>query len=185
MSGITVKWKRRVARVVQIPLVRHLMLWGIRVVVPRHRVGVAVVLLDDDERVLLLRHVFHPSTPWGLPGGWLGGHESPADGALRELKEETGLTAVLGPTIHVTYGVNPSHIGIAYLGKLTSHQITLSPEIIEARWFPIDNLPTPMLPFTIGAIHAAHRYQQVLHILQPYWYPQQNRVPQEEKITHE
>ncbi len=62
----------------------------------------------------MLRHVFHPAWPWGLPGGWLKRNEAPEEGALRELKEETGLTAVIGPSILVSHGDHPVHTGIAY-----------------------------------------------------------------------
>ena len=83
------------------PFVNYFMAWGIRLVVPKQRIGAGLVALDEEDRVLLLRHVFHPYTPWGIPGGWLNRHEAPADGVLRELKEETGLTAVL--TQHPTH----------------------------------------------------------------------------------
>jgi len=145
---------------VQIPLVHRLMLWGIYLTVPRQRIGVAIVAIDDKERVLMLRHVFHPYAPWGLPGGWLNRNEAPAEAVLRELKEETGLTAVLGPIVQVLREPRPGHIGIAYLARILPGPVTLSPEIMEARWFAADELPAPLLPFIRGAINsglAIHR----------------------------
>ena len=65
------------------PLMRKLMQLGILLTVPQQRIGVGVVVLDEIGRVLLLRHVFHPFAPWGVPGGWLHRHEDPAAGALR------------------------------------------------------------------------------------------------------
>nr|WP_199314984.1 MULTISPECIES: NUDIX hydrolase [Streptomyces] len=54
----------------------------------------AAVVMDDEGRVLLVRRSeterFLPRV-WGVPCGKLEPHESAADGALRELKEETGL----------------------------------------------------------------------------------------------
>lgn len=131
------------------------MIWAIYLVVPRQRVGVAVAAVDDDGRVLLLRHVFHPAAPWGLPGGWLSRNENPADGARRELEEETGLTAELGPVIYVKYEPHPPHLEIAYLARLQPGRIHLSMEIIEAAWFAGDNLPAPLLPSTKRIIEAA------------------------------
>jgi ADP-ribose pyrophosphatase YjhB (NUDIX family) len=131
------------------------MVWGIKVVVPQKRIGVAIVLLDETEQVLLLHHVFHPFAPWGVPGGWLGRNEAPAAGGLRELREETGLTAVLGPVISVEYETKPNHIEIAYLAWVESGTLSLSAEIIEAKWFPVDQLPDGMLPFVRTAIETA------------------------------
>jgi 8-oxo-dGTP diphosphatase len=121
----------------------------------RHRVGVAAVVLDEQRRVLLLKHVFHPAAPWGLPGGWLERDEAPAAAVLRELKEETGLTAVLGPVVHMTHEARPPHIGIAYLAHTVRGELRLSSEIIDAAWYAVDALPTPLLPFVRQAISAA------------------------------
>ncbi|WP_326560417.1 NUDIX hydrolase [Micromonospora sp. NBC_01796] len=53
-----------------------------------------VLLLDGADRVLLFRG-WDPARPdhryWFTPGGGLDPGESPADGAVRELAEETGL----------------------------------------------------------------------------------------------
>jgi len=57
-----------------------------------HVDGVAILALDDENRVLVVtqyRYVFG-KTLLELPAGKLDVGESPMDGALRELKEETG-----------------------------------------------------------------------------------------------
>lgn len=133
----------------------------------------------------MLRHVFHPYIPWGLPGGWLGRNEDPAAGVLRELKEETGLTAVLGPVVHVAHDSNPPHVAIAFSGRVQSGSFRLSPEIMEAAWFPIDALPTSLLPFMRDAINAAVGTHSVLPIpattLVPGVVTNQENWPEEEK----
>lgn len=139
----------------RLPLLRDLMLWGMKLTVPRQRIGVSMIALDEAERVFLLKHVFHPSIPWGLPGGWLGRNEAPARGVLRELHEETGLTAVIGPVVHMALEKNPMHISIAYLAQIQPGDLTLSSEILEARWFPIHSLPQPQYHFTEQAIRSA------------------------------
>jgi len=59
-----------------------------------HRRAARVLLLDPDGRVLMMRG-FDPAEPgvrfWFTIGGGLDPGESPVDGALRELHEETGL----------------------------------------------------------------------------------------------
>jgi ADP-ribose pyrophosphatase YjhB (NUDIX family) len=154
VKNIPVRWRRAAAQLVKLPLLRYLMVWGIRFVVARHRVGVALVALDEQDRVLLLRHVFHPFTPWGLPGGWLNRHEAPDVGVLRELKEETGLTAVIESILAIEKSPSPSHLGIIYQGRIQSGQMALSAEIIEAGWFTIHDLPGPLAPTSQKAIEA-------------------------------
>jgi ADP-ribose pyrophosphatase YjhB (NUDIX family) len=155
-------WKKNIARMVRLPLMDRLMVLGIRAVVPPVRIGVAIVGFNEREEVLMLRHVFHPATPWGLPGGWLAGGEAPGACALRELREEAGLAADLGPPVHIARDPYPDHIGIAYLGWVRSGTPTPGPEIIEARWFGLSDLPQPLLPFTSQAIAAAHKLHLAL-----------------------
>ncbi|MET8243955.1 NUDIX hydrolase [Streptomyces sp. NPDC005202] len=62
--------------------------------IPGDRRLAAAVVMDEQGRLLLVRRSererFLPRV-WGVPCGKLEPGESPGDGALRELKEETGL----------------------------------------------------------------------------------------------
>jgi 8-oxo-dGDP phosphatase len=60
-----------------------------------HADSVAVVVLDEHRRVLLVRQYRHPvgDVLQELPAGLLDEGEDPLDAAKRELAEETGLTA--------------------------------------------------------------------------------------------
>lgn len=152
--------KQKLARLMRLPLLHRLMLEGMKLLVPRHRIGVSLVALDEQERVFFLKHVFHPNVPWGLPGGWLGPNEDPATGLIRELREETGLTAVIGPVVHTSLEPRPNHIGIAYLGHIQPGPLKLCPEILEAAWFPTDALPMPQYAFTQQALQTAVHIQR-------------------------
>lgn len=112
--------------------------------------GVRAVILDAKDRVLLLKRptheAFHPNT-WNLPGGAKETDESFLQGAHRELKEETGLTATReGKVHHFTF---PGGRGQAYL--MRGHQGTLKTpkrEVSEAKWFDTDKLPKKLFPQT-------------------------------------
>lgn len=131
------------------------MVWGIYLFTPRQRVGVNMVVLDAQQRVLLLKHVFHPQAPWGLPGGWLHRNEDPKVGALRELEEETGLTAVVKKILVLEYDQRPAHIGIVYLARVEPGALTLNGEILEADWFELSDVPTQVTAGTAKALLAA------------------------------
>jgi 8-oxo-dGTP pyrophosphatase MutT (NUDIX family) len=70
---------------------------------------VSVAVLDDAGRLLLVRHV--EGDDWTTPGGMVEPFETPADAAVRETWEETGLTVELthvagvfgGPLQQATY----------------------------------------------------------------------------------
>jgi ADP-ribose pyrophosphatase YjhB (NUDIX family) len=145
-------WKEGVARLARRQPFSGLMAWGVRLAIPRQRVGVALVAFNSKEEVLLLRHVFHAGTPWGLPGGWLGRNEAPVDGLARELREETGQAAVIGPPIHVAYETRPPHLILAYLGWIQPGAMRFNAEVVEAQWFAVDEMPRPLWPFTEKAI---------------------------------
>ena len=120
---------------------------------------------ETDEAVLLCR--ISPEGPgggqWTLPGGGLDFGEDPEAGLHRELLEETGLEAVVGPLIGVRSAVmEPSEtisghrlqvVGILYRATVTGG--TLRDETDGstdlARWIPfaeLDALPvTGLVPW--------------------------------------
>jgi len=147
-------WKEGIARLARRQPFSGFMAWGIRLTVPRQRIGVALITFNAEGEVLLLRHVFRTRYPWGLPGGWLGRDESPAAGLRRELHEELGRDSELGPPALISLEGPPSHIVMAFLGHLRPGENRLNNEILEARWFAPDNLPRPALPFTERAVLA-------------------------------
>jgi len=108
----------------------------------RHPGGAAVVALDQQGQVCLLRQYRHASGGWlwELPAGRLEANESPDTTAARELVEEAGLQAgrwdTLGKTL-VTPGYSDELIYL-YLAR----DLTVVPaqpeahELFEVHWIP-------------------------------------------------
>lgn len=107
----------------------------------RYTVGVFGVIFDDQDRILLLHHVFRTRYPWGLPGGWVERREDPADGLRRELREETGLDIRICQPLLAELGNWPAHLDVAFLCECDGGETRLSGEIIAARWCLPSELP--------------------------------------------
>ena len=110
-------------------------------------VGALGAVFDDEGRVLIVEHVFHPRCPWGLPGGWMNRNEDPADTIRRELHEETGLTVTVEEILLIqrTPEVS-SHLDVAMLCRAAPGPVTLSSELLAYRWCdPTDKANMPKL----------------------------------------
>jgi 8-oxo-dGTP diphosphatase len=120
-----------------------------RLVAPRYVVGAVTIVRDSEAgepgRLLLLRQP--PGRGWGLPAGLLKHHERPAAGAARELFEESGVRVdpddlspgVPNAIVH-TVGVVDT-IWFASVPASTTELKVDGGEVLEAAWFPIDELP--------------------------------------------
>ena len=84
---------------------------AVRIAAPKVTLGACAIILDDQGRVLLAHHTYR-ARPWGLPGGFVNTNEQPERGLSRELREELGVDAQVGPVLSAA--TNP-----------TTHQLTL------------------------------------------------------------
>ncbi len=74
----------------------------------RIRQAARALIVDPDDRVLLVRFEFPAGTRWALPGGGIEPGESPVDAVRRELVEEVGLhQADVGPHIWTRLHIIP------------------------------------------------------------------------------
>ena len=148
---------------------------AIRLVVPKHRIGVNVVCLDADKNILLLRHLFHPVAPWGLPGGWMDRHESPAECAARELREETGLISKnAGQVINICRNPRPDHINIIYLTEVegVKPEVNIDGlEIVDSKWINPESAPETLTSETVLALKKSWKMQDV-----PFDFPETQEV---------
>jgi 8-oxo-dGTP pyrophosphatase MutT (NUDIX family) len=115
--------------------------------VVRHPDSVAVVALDENQQVLLIRQYRHPvgRKLWELPAGLRDqDREAPLETARRELAEETGIRAATWATLvdlHPSPGMSTEAVRI-YLGTdLDDQGRAGDPEgeekDLEQRWVPL------------------------------------------------
>lgn len=147
--------KRHVSRVVRRrPWLAAAAVAVIRRTQARFTAGVVGVVLNPAGEILLVEHVFHAQTPWGLPGGWLERGESPSEGLRRELREEMGLEVSVEEPLLVGSGLGGAHLDIAFLCRAQSAVSQLCVELLDFRWTTCGDLP-PMAPFHRAAVDAA------------------------------
>ena len=133
--------------------------------VQRTAIGAACAIFDDEGRVLLVHHTYGRLN-WELPGGLGEQAEAPDETAMRELLEETGLAGELERLTGVYF--EPDHdFGpmLHFVFRCRWHDrldpIASSPEVSEARYWPTDDLPTPISDFTERRIQDAAIDQSV------------------------
>ena len=119
---------------------------------PSVTVDIAIFTLREKKlQVLLIERKSWPfAGTWALPGGFVQRNESLEAAARRELREETGVESGYLEQLH-TFG-DPGRdprtrvITVAYTALLSSETLNLraATDAADARWFPMDALPSPL-----------------------------------------
>jgi len=112
-------------------------------------VSVAGIVYDHEGQMLLQRHRHWVEDVWGLPGGIVENGESIENAFSREVLEETGLHISDVELIKIVsgYRLRLEAYFRASLQEAGSEQIIKiqEKEIIEARFFPLNSLPSNIL----------------------------------------
>lgn len=107
----------------------------------RFLLGVAGVITNDAGQILLFKHTYRRSHPWGMPGGWMQGGESPLQTLEREVLEESGL--VVKAERLLLLGTTPDRPKLEFVvgGTLVSGTFRPSREVSAMDWFGPDTYP--------------------------------------------
>lgn len=110
--------------------------------------GVSAVVVDDDERILLVRRA--DNGLWAIVGGVLEPGEQPAPAIVREVHEETGVhvvpericTVYTEPPMTYPNGDRAQYLDIAFRCRPVGGRARVNDdESLEVAWFPADALP--------------------------------------------
>lgn len=130
-------------------------------------VGVRAIVLDDRERVLLVRHSYAPE--WYLPGGRVRRSEGIVDAVHRELDEEVGVKAaaaslrLLG-TYSSAKECKRDHISVFVVRGAARPSIGCSLEVLEQRWCSLEELPEGVSPGTRRRLQEYAGGQQLTYL---------------------
>jgi ADP-ribose pyrophosphatase YjhB (NUDIX family) len=109
------------------------------------KVGGDAAIFDEAGNILLVLRT--DDQQWCLPCGWVEPGESPAQTAVRETKEETGLEVLILQLVDVftrlpNIGYGPhTAIAVVYLCEIIAGRLEPSHEHTAARYWKIDEVP--------------------------------------------
>jgi 8-oxo-dGTP diphosphatase len=100
---------------------------------PRHIVAVSALVRNAQDRILL---VHSPRGDWEFPGGQVEEGETLTQALQREIAEETGVTASVGPLVGVYSNVirYPSLAMFGFLGDWLAGDLKTSAESLAVEW---------------------------------------------------
>ena len=117
---------------------------AVRAASPSYTLGAQARIERDDGRILLVKAAYR--WRWGMPGGLMDAGEAPADAAVREVFEETGLKIVVEPEPIVLVETEMQRVNFIYDAQpapgVDPDAITpQASEILEVGWFQPDEFP--------------------------------------------
>ena len=116
-------------------------------------IGTFAIIFDSDKKVLLCHRRDYDL--WNLPGGTLEVGESPWGAVIREIKEETGLTAEIDRLAGVYHKPEKNEICFSYVCKAVGGTLTLNDEADQITYFAISDIPHNTSPKQVERIKDA------------------------------
>ncbi len=110
----------------------------------------ACVILNDKNEVVIIKRKFEPNAGgWALPSGYVEINQTPAECAVDEMKEETGLDGEVVVQLGYDTEFSPIYekvISFGFLMKITGGKLQAGDDAAEARYVSLDELPEIAFP---------------------------------------
>ena len=133
------------------------------------RIGVGIVLLNHENKILVGKRIDNPKNYWQMPQGGVDNNESFLEAAKRELEEETGVKTVklikeldkwliynlpinlLGKVLEGKYrGQKQKWFIMKFVGKDNEINVkTKNPEFLDWKWIGVSELPSIAVSFKV------------------------------------
>ena len=134
------------------------------------RIGVGIILLNDENKVFVGKRIDNPENFWQMPQGGIDKNENSLQAAKRELKEETGIQSIqlikeldewleydlpenlLGKIWQGKYrGQKQKWYIMKFVGKEDEINInTRNPEFLDWKWIEPSKLPDIAVNFKVN-----------------------------------
>ncbi|WP_308639371.1 NUDIX domain-containing protein [Paenibacillus silvisoli] len=122
-----------------------------------------IVIIDEQNRVLLVRQTYGKEK-WSIPGGMVDEGESAWVAAVRELKEEAGISVSGDMELSGLY-FQPHKNRYIYTFKARGYEGVIqvdNDEVDQYGFFPLDALPRPISSFTVQRLTDAVRESKTI-----------------------
>ena len=120
---------------------------------PSWQTGAFTVIGNDEGQVLWVKR--RDKEVWNLPGGGGNSLEPPWETAIRETREETGLTVRLTDLTGVYVRSNTAQMMLSFTAEVESGKLTTGPEVAEFAYFTAGEEPANALPQHIQLVANA------------------------------
>jgi ADP-ribose pyrophosphatase YjhB (NUDIX family) len=125
-------------------------------------VGAAVLVRDDEGRVLLIRRAPGSTKPglWAIPAGYVDYGEDVREAARREMREETGLVVEVGEAVFVASNFHDPGkltVGIWFAGTVTGGTLEAGDDADDAGYFSLGDLPPLAFETDVALLDSLRR----------------------------
>ncbi len=118
------------------------------------KLAVVVLVRDAHGRLLYIRRNHEPAMyQWSWPSGFVDAGERVEDAAAREVREETGIEAVVEALLGVWSAAGEQVVVIGYRARAIGGALRPGVEALAAAWIPLE--PAARRPLPVFAHDAA------------------------------